>query len=199
MAATTFQPVAPFESLQAPIVDSSRLVTAEEYAQMPEAEGSELIRGRVVPLMPPGEIHGDLQAALIAALRPFVRIHGLGRVYGEIGYYLERNPDVVRAPVVSFVQTSRLRIGDARRKYFEGAPDLAVEIVSPTDRWTDIEDKVRLYFQNETRMVWIIEPDSQTVTVRTSAGTSRVYTLNETLSGEDVLPGFELALSELFE
>lgn len=189
-----------------------KLLTAEEFFERyggKKAElidgriyfGGELINGKVVEEMPPGGTHGELAVDIAVLLKAFVRRHNLGKVYVETGFILERNPgkrDTVRSPDVSFVETARLPEGSSPRGFFEGAPTIAVEIVSPGDLWTKVEDKVRLYLSKGTRAVWIVEPDARTVTVRTADSTS-VLQANETLDGGDALPGFQMPLQEIFE
>lgn len=179
------------------LVADEKLLTAEEYFATCHLEHSELMDGKVVELMPPGFDHGDLVAAFASILRPFVKSKRLGRVAVESGFRLSRNPDVIRAPDVSFVEAARLE-GIATHAFLEGAPTLAIEIVSPGDLWSDVETKVRLYLENGSLAVWIVEPEAQTITVRTLES-ARIYDAQSTLRGEPALPGFEIELREIFE
>lgn len=175
------------------------LVTAEELERMGEQGfGYELVRGELVPVSPPGEEPGELAARIAAELLGFVRARRLGRVYVESGYILFRNPDTVRGPNVSFV--SRARRGEVpnRRGFVPVAPDLAVEIRSPDGTLTELSAKVQEYLDAGARLVWVVDPPSQTVQVHESERDPRVVTMGAALDGGEVLPRFALPLAELF-
>ena len=178
--------------------DETLLLTAEEYFASCHAERSELINGKVVELMPPGAIHGEFAVTIASFLKGFVRGKNLGRVYVETGFVLQRNPTIVRSPDVSFIEISRLENGKSPQNFIEGAPTLAVEIVSPGDTWSEVESKTRLYIEKGTREVWIVEAESRTIEVRRVGQASRIYLQNETLQ-TDVLPDFQMSLAEVFE
>ena len=170
--------------------------TAEEFWAAPRFERSEVINGEEIELMPPGFDHGEYAGDIYMALRLFVRAHTLGRVSTEAGFVLERDPTIVRSPDVSYVEAVRLE-GVDTSKWIEGAPTLAVEIVSPGDLWSEVEDKVALYLRCGTRVVWIVDPATKTVQVRHD-GDVHIFRQNETLDGGDMLPGFRLPLPEIF-
>ena len=130
--------------------------------------------------------------ALGRLLANYVVEHRLGRVYAaETGFRLRRNPDTVRAPDVSFVARSRLQGPVGGPKYFEGAPDLAVEVLSPDDRLREVEQKFAHYFAAGCRLGWLIDPPRDAVTVYRSPGVAvRTLGLDDALDGEDVVPGF---------
>ena len=178
---------------------STELYTAEEYSASAMCDSTELIEGRVFPLTPPNFEHGDIAAAIVSRLRPFVLQHGLGRAVVEGSFILRRDRDTVRAPDVAFLASSRLIPGERLNKYIEGAPTLAVEIISPTDAWSEVESKVHLYLASGTLVVWIVDPDSQTVTVRLADGTTSMYHESDTIPGGDILPGFQLPVRSIFE
>lgn len=180
------------------LVADEKLLTAEEYFATCHLEHSELMDGKVVKLMPPGAEHGELAVNIALPLKLWVRTERLGRVYVETGYVLQRNPDIVRSPDVSFMEISRLPQGRSQSGFLEGAPTLAVEVVSPGDSWSEVEEKVRLYLENGSTAVWIVEPEAQTVTVRTLES-ARTYGAQSTLRGEPALPAFEIELREVFE
>lgn len=181
-----------------PLLANEKLLTPEEYFATCRLEHSELMDGKVVELMPPGAEHGELAVNIALSLKLWVRTESLGRIYVETGFVLRRNPDIVRSPDVSFMEISRLPRGRSQSGFIEGAPTLAVEIVSPGDLWSEVEEKVRLYLENGSLAVWIVEPESQTVTVRTLES-ARVYEAQSTLKGEPALSGFEVKLSDIFE
>ena len=98
-------------------------------------------------------------------LRAYVEQHQLGRVMVEVGSILERSPDTVRGPDIAFIAAEHLHAGGPRRGFVPGAPDLAVEIVSPNNTFAELQSKVRDYLTHGTRLVWVVEPDSCTMVV----------------------------------
>jgi len=172
------------------------LLTAEEFWLLPGIDRAELANGKVVQKMPPAEEHGSLAVYLASALILWARENKAGRVYVETGFRMK--PNLVRAPDVSFLETARVPHGEARRKFVEGPPTLAIEIVSPNDAWSEVEDKVNEYLEAGARAVWIVEPDGQTLTVRTVDAAPLVLRRGDVLRATETLPGFELSLDELF-
>lgn len=177
---------------------NEKLLTAEEYYVTCRLENTELIEGKVIELMPPGFDHGEYAGSIFSHLRAFVRKHGLGRVSVEAGYILHRNPDIVRAPDVSFLETARLQ-GIVTTGFIDGPPTLAIEVISPTDEWWKVEDKVKLYLEAGTKAVWLIEPRRCSVTVRRPHSVPMDYVEGDIVPGGEILPGFELLVKEIFE
>jgi Uma2 family endonuclease len=179
------------------IADSGPL-TIEEFERLPdEASRMELVRGHVVREPPAGFEHGALAVRIASSLDTFVRRHGLGKVLGaETGFVLFDDPPTVRAPDVAFV--ARERLPADRRGYARLAPDLAVEIVSPSNTHSEIQDKVFDYLDAGTRLVWVVEPRGRTVTVYRSRDAIRILTSDQEIGGGDVLPGFRIPVSEFF-
>jgi Uma2 family endonuclease len=177
----------------------AKLITGEELLAMGDIGPCELIDGRIVRMNPTGMQHGDIMIALGAALRDFVRKRQLGRVVGgEVGIYTRREPDRVRAADIAFV--SRERLADKSLKGFlKVAPELVVEIISPTDRWQNMRDKLEEYFAIGGHRVWIVEPDNRDVLVYSASTEMRKLGEGDMLMGEGVLDGFTLAIAELFE
>jgi Uma2 family endonuclease len=159
---------------------------------------TELINGKVIELSPPGFDHGDIAGHIYSALLAYLRLHKMGRVSVEGGFRLQRQPAIVRSPDVSFVEASRLE-GVSTRGFIEGAPTLAVEVVSPGDLWKDVEDKVRLYLDKGSHAVWIVDPESQTIEVRTRDAAPVIYNHGDTLEGGEVLPDFQLPVKDIFD
>jgi len=187
---------------QEPITsEEERLYTAEDLLEI-SARGEnryELIRGKLITMAPAGSEHGHLALGLGARIRIFVENHELGVAFAaETGFILERNPDLVRAPDVGFVRKERLPEGSLPSTYFPGAPDLAVEVVSPHDAAADVQNKVQDWLTHGTQLVWVVEPKSQTVTVFRADGSARVLKPGDTLEGENVLPGFTFEVAKLF-
>ena len=167
----------------------AQLVTAEELFNYPDAKRYELVRGVPRVSEPPGGVHGRLAVKLGGRLDEHVTRLGLGTVLVETGYVLERAPDTVRGPDVSFVSSTRLRPDRLPEQFIPGAPDLAVEILSPGDRWSETEEKVADYLAGGARLVWLVDPRERRVMVRYADRPPRVLTDRDTLDGEDVVPG----------
>ena len=180
-------------------MSSQKRMTAEALlARSSELGRCELIEGQLIEMSPTGESHADLAGEIGHFLRLHVKEHGLGKVYPEVGFLLSRNPDTVREPDVAYIAKDRLP--EARGpKYISIAPDLAVEVNSPNDAAGDVAAKVQMWLAHGTRAVWVVDPKSQTVTTYHPDGSARVVHHNETLTGGEVLPGFELPLHKLFD
>lgn len=176
-----------------------RLLTAEDFAQLPEPDShAELVRGEVVRMSPAGHLRGGITFELGLLLGLFVRQQRLGKLYAaETGFLLTRSPDTVRAPDIAFVRAERLG-QQSEQGFFDGAPDLAVEVVSPGDLDAEINEKVLDYLNAGTRLVWIVRPRGQTVTVYRSLKDVRILTRDEALDGADVLPGFSAPIASIF-
>jgi Uma2 family endonuclease len=129
----------------------------------------------------------------------FVEMHDLGEAHGaDAGYILRRNPDTVRAPDASFVRKERLVDLDDEG-YLPLAPDLAVEVVSPSNTVNEMSKKVHEYLEAGTSIVWVVEPLRRQVTVYTPGPVVLIYRDGDTLDGGDVLPGFTLSVTYIFD
>jgi Uma2 family endonuclease len=180
---------------------NQRLMTAEELLQLPDdGQRHELVRGKL-RTMPPGSWeHGCESIEIAASLAPHARRNRLGRVAGaDTGFWLTRDPDTVRAPDVAFVRRDRLPEGPARQGYFDGAPDLAVEVISPNDRYSEVDEKIGEYLEHGTRMVLIVDPRRQTVAVHRPGQPVRVLGVDDMLDGEDVVPGWTMPVRDIFD
>jgi Uma2 family endonuclease len=178
-------------------------VTAEDVANL-EDDGYryDLLAGDLIRVSPAGFRHGQLAAELARRLGNYLTDHPeLGVVVGaETGFRLGRNPDTVLGPDAAVVRRDRLPTAQERVGFLELAPDLAVEIVSPTDRWVTIAAKVDAYLAAGVRVVWIVEPGANAVRVYTPEGPERRLqaATGDVLRVESILPGFEVPLSDLF-
>jgi Uma2 family endonuclease len=178
---------------------AKRLLTAEELYEHPDDDmRRELVRGELRVSEPPGWGHGNIATRVIVRLGAYVEAHGLGYVTGEAGYVLERGPDTVRGPDAAFIRWDRRPGPDVEHRYFEGAPDLAVEIVSPSDRAGEIAETVEGYLAKGTRAVWVVYPTRRQVVVYTPDGAARTLRESDRLDGGDVVPGFSCPVAELF-
>ena len=180
--------------------ESTGRVTGERLLRMPWLNPCELVGGRIVRMTPTNPTHGRIEVNVAAALRAFVRTQNLGVVMaGEVGVFTTRDPDTVRAPDVLFLSHERDALRTRREGFLEVAPDLVVEILSPTDRPDAVRRKLDEYFTAGVRMAWVVDPPTRTVRVHRSGGKFRSVAAGEVISGEDVLPGFVLPVDEVFE
>lgn len=178
---------------------TTKLLTADEFFEM-EDDGCkyELVQGVLVPMTPPGGWHGEVSGELTWHIRNYLAEHPIGRVYVETTFRLAQDPDTVRAPDVAFVRADRLPPPEARERYLPRAPDLAIEVLSPSDRAGDVTEKVIEYLDAGTRLVWVVHPRRRTVTVYFPDRTARVLREGDDLDGGDALPGFRLAVADIF-
>jgi len=177
------------------------LLTAEEFARLPDPpDGSqqELVRGVIVTMPPAQGRHGECCLTIGSALRLFVKSRKLGRVVSnDTGFLLERSPDTVRAPDVAFWKHDRLPT--MPNTYIPIPPDLAVEVLSPSDRPLQIQTKVTAYQGCGVPLIWVIDPEDRGVGIYRLGQPTRVLTEQEILDGEDIVPGFCIPVLELFE
>ena len=176
------------------------IFTAEELALLPTTSRRlELVKGEVYETPAAGARHGDVAAEIGAQLRTYVRANRLGRVFAaETGFLLRRDPDTIRAPDAAFVTQDRLPEEGLPTGYFEGAPDLAVEVLSPDDRPRDVRQKANDWLQAGSRLVWVIDPGTRSVTVYSSPEAFQELTEDDSLEGEHVIPGFACSIRGLF-
>lgn len=179
---------------------TTRLMTAADLFRMgDETDRLELIRGELRRMPPAGGEHGEIGLELAVHLWLYTREHRQGRVYNaDTGFILERDPDTVLAPDVAFIRAERLPPKDQRRGFLPVAPDLAVEVISPSERAGTIANKIALYLEAGVRLVWLVQPRSRTVTIHRADGSQRVARMGDALDGEDVMPGFCFDVAELF-
>ncbi len=175
-------------------------MTADELFDLPDdGNRRELYLGHVLSEPPAGADHGDVGARLLILLGNHVSKHDLGRIFNaDTGFVLSRSPDTVRAPDIAFVSRERIEPLGRVKSFFPGPPDLAVEVLSPSERAGTIHSKVGDYLAAGCRMVWLVDPDAQTITVHRPLGTARVVPRDQSLSGEDIVPGFAFRVSEIF-
>ena len=178
----------------------AKFMTAEELLEMPD-DGFryELVRGELVKMPPAGHVHGKRGSRVNYSLSAHVYQNDLGEVYlAETGFHLETDPDHVLAPDASFVRQERVEaVGDGDG-YFPGPPDLAIEVISPSDRYTEVEAKVEEWLNAGTLMVVVVNPRNRTVRVYRSLADSVLLTEHETLDGGDVVPGWRLPVADIF-
>jgi len=177
----------------------TKLLTAEEFFLLPNpVDGSqqELVRGEVVTMPPPGGLHGVTCLKVSRRIGNFVDENDLGIVTcNDTGFITERGPDSVRGADVAFWVKGRLQ--EIPVGYIEIAPDMLVEVLSPSNTRKQIMAKLREYFAKGVRLIWVISPEDRTLTVYQKLDEGRLLHESATVTGEDVLPGFECRVSEL--
>ena len=178
-------------------------LTADDLWRMGEGDvRRELVDGEVIEMTPVGGLHGKVTGRVYRRLSDHVDARGLGEVVvGDVGFVLTlpSDPERVRAPDVAFVAMARLPEGRLPQGFIRGAPDLAVEVLSPSDNPVEVQQKVRDYLEAGTRLVWVLAPLARTATVYRPDGSARLVREPESLDGEDVLPGLVIALADLLE
>jgi Uma2 family endonuclease len=175
-------------------------MTARELWQLPDSGvRRELVRGEVIETMPPGGQHGAIAVVLAMLLRLWTKRMGGGYVGVEAGYTLAHDPDTVRGPDVSYVRAERIPPAGVPEGFWELAPDLAVEVVSPSETAEEVREKVRDFLHAGTPLVWTIYPRTREVIVHTPDGVARTYGIGDTLAFSEILPEFSCSVAELFE
>ena len=173
-------------------------MTAEELIRLPDdGYRHELIKGELLTMSPSGAEHGELVVNLTAPLATYVKQNCLGVIFGaETGFKLERDPDTVLAPDIAFV--SRERVSLIPANYLAIAPDLVVEVISPSEREQQVKQKTQQWLSFGVRLVWLVKPKFRTVEIH-RLNSAETLTVNEVLSGGEVVPGFEISVTSIFE
>jgi Uma2 family endonuclease len=183
------------------MAQATRLITADELFHLPDDgyHRYELVAGKLVVMMPAGSLHGAISSRLTAALCTHVDEWRLGAVMtADTGFKLESDPDTVRAPDVAFVSRGRIPADGLPKAFWRGAPDLAVEVLSPSDSLAEAHEKIAEYLRLGTKQVWFVEPSLREVTVHRPGQAPDTLGETDTLDGGDLLPGFRYPLSRLF-
>jgi Uma2 family endonuclease len=179
---------------------AQKLITAEEFMKMPDPEdGSqqELLQGVIITMPPPQARHEVCCSKVGRLIGNHVEAKQLGiTTCNDAGFISERDPDSVRGPDIAYY--SRQRATEIPVGYFEIPPDLAVEVLSPSDSHTRVQEKMRHYLKHGVSMVWLIDPELRIVTVYRRREHARTLEETDTLTGEDVLPGFSCKVADLF-
>ena len=180
---------------------AAKLLTADDLLRLyGEGVRGELIRGALHKTVATGIEHGEVVMNLGSPLTYFVRARRLGRVVGsDAGVRLERGPDTVREPDIAFISAERLPLGERVRGYAEVAPDLVVEVVSPSDRPAPVHDKALMWLRYGVRLVWVVNPQTRTIVVMPAEGPAQTLYDDDILDGGEVLPGFTCPVRGVFE
>lgn len=173
-------------------------ITGEELFRTPGLGRCELVEGRIVPMTPTGDEHGAIELNIGAALKQYAEQSKKGRVrVGEVGIYVQRNPDTVRAADVLYISDERY----SRRSstgYLDVAPELVVEVLSPEDRWSEVMRKLAEYLGAGVIVVWVVDPTTRSIFAYRSLTVVNRFTENDTLCDNDILPGLSLPMKEVF-
>lgn len=175
-------------------------VTAAQLLYLPDdGNRHELVRGELRQMPPAGSEHGHLALRIASRLERHVEAHALGRTYAaETGFKLASNPDTVRAPDAAFVSRERVEAAGRVEGYWPGAPDLAVEVISPGDTHSEVTEKALDWLEAGCRAVWVVDPRRRTVTVYRSRADIRILTTEDRLEDPEVIEGFDMTVAEIF-
>ena len=182
-------------------ITTEKLLTAADLMRL-NSEGvrGELIRGVLYKTMPTGLTHGEIVMNLGAELRNFFRPRRLGRLAGsDSGMMLERDPDTVSEPDIAYISAHKLPLDVRLSGYFEGAPDLVVEIVSPGDSSREVYDKAPMWLSFGVPLVWVVDPETRTIERHRPNQPLLRLTEDDTLDGGDVLHGFSCPVRDVFD
>jgi len=171
-------------------------MTVEEFMNLDDDDRyrHELIKGELLTMPSPKPLHGRVVTNLVILLGLHVRANRLGVIYAESGYHIERDPDTVLGPDVSFVTQDRVESEDS---YYASPPDLAIEVLSPSDRKGYVERKLAIWLETGTQSVWLVNPKRRTVEVISSLNNRRMLHEDDELV-DDTVPGFRVKVSEIF-
>jgi len=174
--------------------------TADELFQMPkDGFRYELVKGELRKMSPAGSEHGAIIINITVLLGQHVKSNKLGVCFGaETGFKIATDPDTVRAPDLAFISRERIPESDIPKKFWPGAPDLAVEVLSPGDSYEEVDEKVEDWLMAGTRAVWIVNPRRRIVSVYRSMNDVKRLSESDELDGGDVVPGFRCKVSEIF-
>src|SRR3954468_23600502 len=162
---------------------TTTIVTADELLALPTGMGKryELVAGELRVMSPAGWVHGEIVANIAELVGAFIRQQKLGRRFGaETGFLLRRDPDTVRAPDFAFIADARLPKTKPTEACWPGAPDLAVEVLSPGDRTGEVDEKIEEWLAAGCAAVWVVDPKLQTVTIYRSLTEVQIKTAGET-------------------
>jgi Uma2 family endonuclease len=177
---------------------ATRSITIQEFERMALDGRWELIDGEPVESTPSADESSSIGATIIGLLWSHVRPYGLGRLYSsDGGFVLFPDRQTVRVPDAAFVRADRMPQGKARKSFPRLAPDLVVEVLSPSDRASEVVAKLEMYQEAGVPLIWLVDPDAMTVTVIAAGKSTIVLQASDTLDGSDVLPGFSVPVAEI--
>lgn len=179
---------------------TTRKLTIEEFEQLPD-DGSryELVDGELERMPPTGEVHGDVDRQFIWLLESYIRPRGIEKLFVETSFVLSPDRQTVRQPDIAFVQAERLIQDRDRERSVRLVPDLVIEIVSPSDRRSAVVAKAHEYLHHGVRIVWVVDPPSRSVTIFRIDGSVQVLGQDDTIDGENIIPGFQATIQDIFQ
>ena len=182
------------------MVAQTQLMTADQLLAIPDdGYRYELVRGELRKMSPAGYQHGKLSYKVSHSLGNYVEAHNLGDIcVSEPGFLIESDPDHVRAPDVAFVRRERAEAAGFVSGYFPGPPDLAVEVISPSDRYTEVAEKVADWLAAGVQLVILVDPRRRSVTLHTPGQAPVTLSDQDTLDGGPVVPGWQMPLHDIF-
>ncbi len=172
-------------------------LTLEEFAQLSDVMRHEISEGELMTMAPPKSLHSRIAKAIFNMIQAALRESSWGETFMEAGYLLSREPLTVRQPDVSVLRKERIQ-STPPDDYFEGAPELAVEIVSPSHSAQDLEIKIEQYLHSGAKQIWVLYPKTKRVHVFTPGSQLAILDETQTLEGGDLLPGFSVKVADLF-
>jgi Uma2 family endonuclease len=175
-------------------------ITLEEFEALPKDQAArlEVVRGELVERMSPGIEHGYIAGEIIFLLKLWAKQGMGGYVGAEANYVLEVDPLTLRTPDVSYWSESKRPAGRLPKTSGHFPPDLAVEIISPSERSKAVQEKVSDYLRAGVALVWTVWPDAREVVAHTPNGDARTYRIGDLLEFPNVLPGFSCRVDDLF-
>jgi Uma2 family endonuclease len=177
---------------------TTHLMTADELINLPHGQHRyELVKGELLTMSLSGGEHGAISATVAYLLVGYVKAHNLGIVCGaETGFQLEHDPDTVLAPDAAFI--GRERFVKHPKGFWSGPPDLAVEVISPSERKSKVEQKTAKWLSFGARAVWLINPQNRTVEIVSANADRRLFHESDELHDDEVIPGFRVLVSVIF-
>jgi Uma2 family endonuclease len=173
-------------------------MTVEEFAALPEdGQMHELVEGELLTMPPPHFLHADIVALIHRSLLLFLETAGIGRVFAEAGFLLSESPPTVRQPDLSVLTAERLAARPSEG-YYRGAPDVAIEVLSPSDSADDLHLKIRQYLAAGANAVIVVSPRAREVWIHRAQGSPESFGAGQTVELPDLLPGWSLPLADLF-
>ncbi len=182
-------------------ITKTKLLTADDLLRLySKGVRGELIRGVLCETMATGVRHGQVVMNLGGELRSFIKPRRLGRLVGsDAGVLLDRDPDTVREPDIAFISAEKLPLDVDVPGYYEGAPDLVVEVVSPSDGRWEVYDKARMWLSYGVRLVWVVDPETRTIEVHRLNAPMLRLAEDDRLDGGEALPGFSCPVRAVFD
>ncbi len=184
----------------AAVTPTAHWISGEELARMPGMEPCELVEGRVVPVSLGETDHSLVTANALRMLDEVVRPGRFGKVLtGHVGFYTRHNPDTVRGADVVFISTARFERRTTELTFLDVAPELVIEVLTRDETVNDLAAKLREYFSADVKLVWVVDPRARRVYAYRSLSDRRELTVTDSLSGDDILPGFAAPVIALFD